>query len=632
MPEIALGRLGREPGSEPLVTALRRVAPMWLAHLPQLVAPDELEVLQRQVQGMQTERMLREFAEALTVITRETVVVLVLEDLQWSDTATVETLAYLARRPEPLRLLVLGTYRPAEVIARGHPLRQTVQELVAHQLCQELRLELLTQAQVQAYVAQRLGARSASAELGAMIYRRTEGNALFTVQLLDHLLQQGWLVDADGKWRLRDGVDAVNREVPAGLRALLLKQVDDLGAPARQVLAAASVSGIRFTTAEVAAVLQRAVEEVDAICNELTQQRAFIAAQELLTWPDGTVTGRYRFRHVMFSEVLYEQLGMVQRARWHRLVAERVEAGYGGRARELAGALALHFERGQDVRRAVQHRQYAAEQGLRRNAYTEALGHCQSGLELLAALPKSPERDAQELTLRLALSTVLTATDGYTSMALSDNLHQAMALCEAVETTTEQIRVLVGLTRVYMMRADRAATERLLARERILLSQLDDAASLVQLHMQLGTAETLRGAYAQAGAHLSHTLNLYNPEVHQSLASAAIIVPALAWSGWGLWLTGYPDQAYQQVARAQVHAEALAHPFSLVFALTFVAFVRLGRGEFRAAEAVAQELTTLAREYSFAFFEALGTMFQGSAWAYGGELERGVRLLTTGLA
>jgi hypothetical protein len=117
----ALGRLGREPGSASFMAALRRAAPMWMAHMPQLVAPDELEGLRRQVQGMQSERMLREFVEALTVITQETVVVLVLEDLQWSDTATVEALSYLARRPEPLRLLVLSTYRPVEVIVRGPP-------------------------------------------------------------------------------------------------------------------------------------------------------------------------------------------------------------------------------------------------------------------------------------------------------------------------------------------------------------------------------------------------------------------------------------------------------------------------------------------------------------------------------
>src|SRR4029453_5453933 len=115
---------------------------MWLAQLPLLVAPGELDALRGQVQGMPPARMLRECVEALTVVTQERVVVLVLEDLQWSDTATVELLAYLARRPERLRLLVLGTYRPAEGIARGHPLRQTAQELVAPRLCQGAQPEL----------------------------------------------------------------------------------------------------------------------------------------------------------------------------------------------------------------------------------------------------------------------------------------------------------------------------------------------------------------------------------------------------------------------------------------------------------------------------------------------------------
>ena len=126
-------------------------------------------------------------------------------------------------------------------------------------------------------------------------------------------------------------------------------------------------------------MLQWPVEDVEAICDEFTRQGACIAAQEFLTWPDGTATVRYGFRHVLYREVLYERLGMAQRARWHRLVAERFEAGYGSRARELAGELALHFERGQDARRAVQYRQYAAEQALSRSAYTEALATLPQG-------------------------------------------------------------------------------------------------------------------------------------------------------------------------------------------------------------------------------------------------------------
>lgn len=631
----ALGRLGRESGGEPLLDALRRTAPMWLVHLPALVEPGELEVLQRRVQGLRTERMQREFVETLAVVTRETVVVLVLEDLQWSDTATVETLAYLARRPERLRLLVLGTYRPAEVIARGHPLRQTVQELVAHRLGQELRLELLTEAQVQEYVARRLGASPETAEFGMMLYRRTEGNALFTVHLLDHLQQQGWLVDTDGQWRLRDGVSAVERAVPEGLRALLLKQVESLGAPAQQVLDAASVSGSHFTTAAVAAALQHPVEDVEALCDALTRQGTFITAQELLTWPDGTATVRYGFRHVLYRDVLYERLGMAQRARWHRLLAERLEAGYGLRAREMAGELALHCERGQDAQRAVQYQQYAAEQALSRHAYTEAVAHCHKGLDLLATLPASPARAALELSLRLALSVALVPTQGHTSEALADNLQHTLALCEVVEGTTALVPVLADLTRMSMLRADRATTERLMARERALLLQLHDAASLVQLHTQLGMAETFRGAYAQAEEHHNHVLRLYDPEAHRPsvlTSGSDSSVLALAYSGWRLWLTGWPDQAVDHAMRAQARAKTLAHPLSVINALIFFALVRMCRGECTAALTLAQGLVDVGREHGFMLAEVVGTMIQGSVWVQDGELDRGLTLLTTGLA
>jgi predicted ATPase len=608
---------------------------MWLVHLPLLVEPDELDRLQRQVQGMRSEQMLRQLVEALTVMTRETVVILVLEDLQWSDSATVEWLAYVARRAEPLRLLVLATYRPAEVIARGHPLRQIVQELVAHQLCQELQLELLTAAQVQTYVAQRLGISAAPGELGTLLYQRTDGNALFVVQLFDHLVQQGCLVAVDGQWGLRDGADTVGQEVPAGLRALLLKQVEGLDASAQQVLEAASVRGSRFTTAEVAAMLQWPAEDVEAICDTLTRQGTFLAAQGFLTWPDGTVTVCYAFRHVLYREVLYERLGLAQGARWHRLVAECIEASYGSKAREMAGVLAQHFACGQDPGRAVQYRQYAAEQALSRGAYPEALAHGHCGLELLATLPASPERATQELRLRLTVSVALATTQGYTAEVVADHLQQALALCEAVEATAQLVPVLTGLTRLFMMRSDRPATERLLARQRALLTQLYDAPSLVMLHTQLGTAETYRAAYAQAQVHQTHVLHLYDAEKHRALAlrfGTDPAVTALAGSGWRLWLTGWPEQAAEHTARVLAHAETLAHPLSLAIAVFCVAKVRQDRGELSAAFEAAQRLRTLGHEQGLRLYEALGMMTQGSVLVQRDELAPGYTLLTTGLA
>jgi predicted ATPase len=205
--------------------------------------------------------MLRELVEALSLGTATHGLVLVLEDLQWSDASTVEFLAYMARRTDRLRLLVLGTYRPAEVIAGGHLLRQMVQELVAHRLCQELRLELLTAAEVEAYVAQRLGASPVTAHLGALIHRRTDGNALFMVHVLDYLLEHGLLLQAGGQWRLRDDVHTLDGVLPDSLQALIGRQVEAIAPEAQQCLAVASVAGVQFTAAEVAAGLQHSMED-----------------------------------------------------------------------------------------------------------------------------------------------------------------------------------------------------------------------------------------------------------------------------------------------------------------------------------------------------------------------------------
>jgi predicted ATPase len=263
------------------------------------------------------------------------------------------------------------------------------------------------------------------------------------------------------------------------------------------------------------------------------------------------------------------------------------------------------------------------------------LAHCHQGLDLLATLPESPERSTQELTLRLVLSIALVPAQGYTSEALAHNLQQALGLCEAVEETTALVPVLVCLTRLSMLRADRAATERLMARERALLTQLHDVASLIQIHMQLGTAETFRGAYAQAEEHHRHVLRLYDPEAYRPSVLTSGVDPtvvALAVSGWRLWLTGWPDQAVDHAVRAQARAETLAHLLALMEALTYGALVRMCRGECTAALALAQRLVDVGREYGFVVFEAVGMIIQGSVSGQDGEQDRGLPLLTTGLA
>ncbi len=119
----ALGRLCRAPGCERLIALLRQRAPTWLMQMPWLLSAAEREALQRELLGATRERMLREMAEAVEVLTAQTPLLLVLEDLHWSDYATLDLVAFLAQRQEPARLLLIGTYRPVEVIVSGRPLK-----------------------------------------------------------------------------------------------------------------------------------------------------------------------------------------------------------------------------------------------------------------------------------------------------------------------------------------------------------------------------------------------------------------------------------------------------------------------------------------------------------------------------
>ena len=203
----ALRQLGHGPHGQELLAVLRRYAPMWLTQLPGLLSDAELDRVQRQVEGATQARMIRELVEALDVLTADTPLVLILEDLHWSDNATIDFLTFLAQRREPARLLVLGTYRPVETVLRSHPLRGMAQELVGRGRCVELRLDLLPAEDIAAYVAGRLGG-AVTAALAAFVHELTEGNALFMVHIVEHLLQQGLIIGHEGQWTLLDGAEA----------------------------------------------------------------------------------------------------------------------------------------------------------------------------------------------------------------------------------------------------------------------------------------------------------------------------------------------------------------------------------------------------------------------------------------
>ena len=163
----AFGQMGQAVNGTRVIEVLRQHAPSWLLQLPALWSRLDVPMLQQRALGATRERMLRELAEAVEILAQDRPVVLVLEDLHWSDASTLDWLAYVARRRAPARLLVLGTYRPIDAVVRQHPIRAMTQELRVHGQCEELLLPYLSEAGVAAYLAQRFGAAVFSPRPGA---------------------------------------------------------------------------------------------------------------------------------------------------------------------------------------------------------------------------------------------------------------------------------------------------------------------------------------------------------------------------------------------------------------------------------------------------------------------------------
>jgi len=635
----ALGRLGHRAEGAQLLQLLRRYAPTWLVQMPSLLDEAELEVLQRQAPGATQERMLREMAEAVEALTAERPLVLWLEDLHWSDYSTLELLAALARRREPARLLVLGTYRPADVLVSGHPLRALKQELQAHGQCTELPLPFLGVAEVTQYLTARFAVRARHAapvqEVGRIIHQSTDGNPLFMVMMVDYLVAQGTIGEVAGQWQLRARLEDIVEGVPDSLRQLIEQQLERLAKEEQQVLEVASVAGAEFSAAAVAAGLGAQGERVEEWGEALVRRGQFLQAQGTERLPDGTITGRYSFLHALYQKVLYERLAVTRRLRLHRRIGEGREAVYGHRVGDIAAELAMHFERGQDYRRAVQYLEQAAQNALRRSANREAIDHLSRGLELLKTLPDTPERTRQELALQVALNVPLVMVKGYAAPDVEAAYARARALCQEVGETPQLFLVLHGLWRFYVLRADFQTayeqSEQLLR----LAQRTQDSGLLCIAHHALEATLLFRGEFALALAHLEQGVALYDPQQHGSLISLYGDDPkviALCHGSWALWYLGYPDQALQSIHAALTLARELSHPFSLAFVLGCAAQLHVYRREGQAAQEWAEATIALANEQGFPHYLAHGFTLRGGALAGQGRGEEGLAQIRQGLA
>src|SRR5262249_58579353 len=173
----------------PYTTLFR--APTWLIQFPSLVRADQKLALQQEILGATRERMVREVCEALDAIAAERCLILILEDLHWVDHSTLDVISALARRREPSKLLLLGDYRPGDVMRSDNPLKVLKQDLLVRQMCYEVALERFGESEIAEYLASRFPDSELPSGLAGLIRRHSDGNALFMVAILEEMVKKG---------------------------------------------------------------------------------------------------------------------------------------------------------------------------------------------------------------------------------------------------------------------------------------------------------------------------------------------------------------------------------------------------------------------------------------------------------
>jgi DNA-binding winged helix-turn-helix (wHTH) protein/predicted ATPase len=626
----ALGRLARDVG-EPVVSVLHTYAPSWLAHLPSLPSS-----VARSSASVRPERMLRELAEALEALAATAPLVLVLEDLHWSDGATLRWLGYMARRRDPTRLLVLATYRPVEALLHATVLRAVLAELRHQPQSAEVVLDYLPADAVLAYLHLRRVGSSAPDDLANLLYRRTGGHPLFVASLVDAMLQ---VSPADGTHQPGIDLHATAKTIPLNVRQFIEHRFEQLTDDDRAVLESASVAGDPFPVAAVAAGTSLSQEQIEARCARLARDHRILDADGIASWPDGTVCARYRFRHAVFHETAYSRISPERRVRLHHLIGTRLEAAHAAMAPSIAAELAMHFEHGRDFAKASSWLEQAARNAIYRSAYTEAHDHLVRIQRILERLPADAERLRREAALSLLLAQVLEMTKGWGAADVAREYSRARALAVALDDEPRLLQATWGLVAGSIVRAELSET-RLLARQILRLARKRrDGLFRMAAHTELGGTAFAVGETLAARRHFRAAEALYDPAQHDAGVAAFgtdLGIFGRIWATHLMWHQGFPDEARARAGECVRTAADLGHPFTRTIVLAYAAMLSQFLRDTSELDRLADATIEQASEHGFPYYLAWGEVLRGwSRAAQGagasavGEIRAGIAVLRT---
>lgn len=535
-------------------------------------------------------------------------VLMVFEDVHWSDPTTRESLDLLIDRVFVLRVLVIITFRPEFTppwIGRPHVTLLSLSRLPPRQ-----RAEMITHV---------TGGKALPKEITDQIVDRTDGVPLFIEELTKTVMETGILVDAGDRYTTAGPVAAF--AIPTSLHASLLARLDRL-APAREVAQIGAALGRSFSHELICGVAPMPRHHVDDALAQLV-------GAELIFRRGTPPDAEYTFKHALVQDAAYGTLLRSRRHQIHARIATTLEVQFPEIVAAQPALLAHHCTEAGLAEKAVRYRTNAGHQAMARSAMIEAEAQLSKGLDLVTALPEETGRQQYELGLQMALGMALIATRGYVS-AVGETFTRARQLCDQLDQPPQASAVMSGQCIYYTIRGELARACQV-AKELLEFGEArNDRDATFQGCASSAISWFHIGDFDAARAHAERALALYDP----AFASAADW-PVNPQSFAGMFLfrslgyLGYLDQArfrrdeHLGLARKQAHAHTLA--MLLGVSLLFDMHIRRDAASLLSNS---EQLGTLCAEHGFPYWEAYSTWGRGCCLSISGRSDQAIPLIT----
>jgi len=438
----------REPD---IVAVMRSVAPTWLVQMPWLTGEEERAALHRELAGAHPDRMVRELGEMIERYTARAPLLLVLEDLHWSDLGTLRMMEHFARQPRHFRFMWIASFRLTQVFAEEHPLKELRQELRLHRLCEEIQLEPFSEHEVDAYLNLRLPDRAYPEDFIRRLHTHTDGLPLFVANVTETLVARL----SAGRLNSEEWLEAAaNLPLPESLAGILERQIERLPPDRRLLLEAASVCGMDFRAATLSSMLERDAAWIREQCDDMLRRRLWLQDVAFVDLPDGSFDTRYRFQHALYLHAFYQRIPASRRVQYHRQVAAWLRQLRAAGDIVAPAELASHLEYGREMAAAIRAYAEGAGAALRYFAPKDAEELAGRALRLVEHVGDEVQRNELELSLMAHRGVAASLLYGVASDEARNAFERVSELCDVLPPSPQRAMALNGLGWIHFTRGE----------------------------------------------------------------------------------------------------------------------------------------------------------------------------------